>query len=308
MEGLQTLWIEPRRARRFYNRRTRRDLEVLAQSVALRWERVRAARRKLDDSALKRIDTACNYLADRTRTRLMHHAEALRDGLPIATGVIEGACRYLVKDRVDRTGARWSLIGAEAVLRLRAVRASGDFDAYRRIHLAREKARNHAARDKGAAMPDPLPAPKPRLTRVKGSTSQGFVAVEEEPHPIQKCHPAPRAALRGAPAVRWSGWDETQEWAQRRLCGGRRRKNRFQRLRQTAERSTAMKRDAPASCFSVRRGGRIGSSGTRAAPPPIESCSASLIIWVKVSATYSDEHNTRSPELKRPPWSPLVAA
>jgi hypothetical protein len=54
-----------------------------------------ASRRELDESALKRIDTACNYLADRTRTRLMHYAEARCDGLPIATGVIEGACRYL---------------------------------------------------------------------------------------------------------------------------------------------------------------------------------------------------------------------
>ena len=39
---------------------------------------------------------------------------------PIATGVIEGACRYLVKDRMEVTGARWSLAGAEAV-RLRAL-------------------------------------------------------------------------------------------------------------------------------------------------------------------------------------------
>ena len=113
------------------------------------------------------IDKACGYLADRTRTRLMHYAEALRDGLPIATGVIEGACRYLVKDRMDRTGARWSLTGAEAVLRLRAVRASGDFDAYWQFHLARDKERNHAVRYADAVIPDPLPAPKPRLRRVK---------------------------------------------------------------------------------------------------------------------------------------------
>ncbi len=47
---------------------------------------------------------------------------------------------------MDRTGARGSLTGAEAVLRLRAVRASGDFDAYWELHLAQEKARNHTAR------------------------------------------------------------------------------------------------------------------------------------------------------------------
>ena len=129
-----------------------------------------AARRKKDDNteqALRAIDSACDYLADRTRTRLMHYEEALRDGLPIATGVIEGACRYLVKDRMDRTGARWSLTGAEAVLRLRALRASGDFDAYWTFHLAREHERNHSSRYEGSNVPDPLPPPKPRLRRVK---------------------------------------------------------------------------------------------------------------------------------------------
>jgi hypothetical protein len=127
------------------------------------WE----SRRELDDTAHKMIDKACGYLANRTRTRLMHYAEALRDGLPIATGVIEGAVRYLVKDRMDRTGARWSLTGAEAVLRLRAVRASGDFDAYWQFHLARDKERNHTARYAEGAIPDPLPLPKPHLRRVK---------------------------------------------------------------------------------------------------------------------------------------------
>jgi hypothetical protein len=113
------------------------------------------------------INTSCRYLANRARTRLMHYQDALRDGLPIATGVIEGACRYLVKDRMDRTGARWSLTGAEAVLRLRAIRASGDFDAYWAFHLAQDHARNHASRYEGAEVPDALPPPKPRLRRVK---------------------------------------------------------------------------------------------------------------------------------------------
>jgi len=126
-----------------------------------------ASRRELDDDAHEAIDKTCDYLADRARTRLMHYAEALRDGLPIATGAIEGACRYLVKDRMDRTGARWSLTGAEAVMRLRAVRSSGDFDAYWQFHLARENERNHTTRYADGEVPDPLPAPKPRLRRVK---------------------------------------------------------------------------------------------------------------------------------------------
>jgi hypothetical protein len=127
-----------------------------------------AARQKdPTDAATRAIDKACDYLADRTRTRLLGYKNALRDGLPVATGVIEGACRYLVKDRMDRTGARWSLTGAEAVLRLRAVRASGDFDAYWQFHLARDHERNHASRYENAEIPEPLPPAKPRLRRVK---------------------------------------------------------------------------------------------------------------------------------------------
>jgi hypothetical protein len=71
---------------------------------------------------------------------------ALTLGWPIATGVIEGCCRYLVKDRLDVTGARWSLPSAEAVLLLRAVIANGDFDQYWQFHLKREYQRTHASR------------------------------------------------------------------------------------------------------------------------------------------------------------------
>jgi hypothetical protein len=64
-------------------------------------------------------------------------------GYPIATGVIEGACRYLIKDRLDITGARWSLSGAEAILKLRSLRASGDFEDYWAFHEKKELERNH---------------------------------------------------------------------------------------------------------------------------------------------------------------------
>ena len=71
---------------------------------------------------------------------------ALAKGWPIATGIIEGACRHLVKDRMDITGARWGLEGAEAILKLRALIANGDFDAYWRFHLRREHERIHHAK------------------------------------------------------------------------------------------------------------------------------------------------------------------
>jgi len=71
---------------------------------------------------------------------------ALTLGWPIATGVIEGACRHLVKDRLAITGARWSLPGAEAILLLRAVITNGDFNAYWRYHLQQEHQRTHTSR------------------------------------------------------------------------------------------------------------------------------------------------------------------
>jgi hypothetical protein len=57
----------------------------------------------------------------------LHYGQALDAGWPIATGVIEGACRHLTADRLSLGGARWGLDGAEAVLTLRAVIANGDF-------------------------------------------------------------------------------------------------------------------------------------------------------------------------------------
>jgi hypothetical protein len=102
-----------------------------------------ATRRGLTAQQRKAADTCAGYLLN--HTAYLRYHEYLAAGLPIATGVIEGACRHLVKDRMDLTGARWSLVGAEAVLRLRALRSSGDFDDYWRFHEAQEYQRNHAA-------------------------------------------------------------------------------------------------------------------------------------------------------------------
>ena len=94
-------------------------------------------------------DKCAGYLiAKRT---MLRYDEYLREGLAIATGVIEGACRHLISDRLDITGARWSVRGAGAVLRLRALRSSGDFAGYWRFHLHREYLRHHASRYAPAA-------------------------------------------------------------------------------------------------------------------------------------------------------------
>jgi hypothetical protein len=71
----------------------------------------------------------------------LRYDTALAAGWPIATGVIEGACRHIIGDRLGITGARWGLDGAEAVLTLRAVLSNGDFEEYWRFHLAQEHQR-----------------------------------------------------------------------------------------------------------------------------------------------------------------------
>jgi hypothetical protein len=94
-------------------------------------------------------DTCAAYLT--AKKPWLDYATALARGWPIATGVIEGACRYLVKDRMDITGARWGLDGAEAILKLRALIASGDLDNYWPFHLRQEHQRVHRSRYRLAA-------------------------------------------------------------------------------------------------------------------------------------------------------------
>jgi hypothetical protein len=76
----------------------------------------------------------------------LDYPAALANQWPIATGVIEGACRHLVQDRMGITGARWGLSGAQAILWLRAIHASGDLDAYWTYHIQQEHQRNHLSR------------------------------------------------------------------------------------------------------------------------------------------------------------------
>jgi hypothetical protein len=127
-------------AEKWVTERLRWILEGRSSQVAAGMRRA-ATRRGLRRQQRKPLDDAARYLLN--NRAYLRYDEYLAKGLPIATGVIEGACRHLVKDRMDITGARWSLSGAEAVLRLRSLRASHDFDDYWRLHLERERAANH---------------------------------------------------------------------------------------------------------------------------------------------------------------------
>ncbi len=106
--------------------------------------RRKATYHRLDASRRANADACARYLTN--KAPYLDYASALEKGWPIATGVIEGACRHLVKDRMDITGARWGLVGAEAVLKLRALRTNGDFGDYWRFHLAQERRRVHEER------------------------------------------------------------------------------------------------------------------------------------------------------------------
>jgi hypothetical protein len=105
----------------------------------------------LDARARENADNCADYLL--AKRDYLDYSRALEQGWPIATGVIEGACRHLVKDRLDLTGSRWGLEGAEAILKLRALRSNGDFDDYWTFHLNKERQRVHQARYANGAIP-----------------------------------------------------------------------------------------------------------------------------------------------------------
>jgi hypothetical protein len=102
-----------------------------------------ATRRNLTQRERAAVDRCAKYLLD--HRELLRYDEFLALGLPIATGVIEGACRHLIADRMDITGARWGLTTAEAVLKLRSLHSSGDLNAYWKFHTTREYERQHAS-------------------------------------------------------------------------------------------------------------------------------------------------------------------
>ena len=87
----------------------------------------------------ERLDNICGYFE--TNAERMRYHEYLAEGYPIATGVIEGACRHLVKDRMERAGMRWSLEGAQAMLDLRSIHISGQWDEFTAYRIRKETER-----------------------------------------------------------------------------------------------------------------------------------------------------------------------
>ena len=103
--------------------------------------RANPRKRHLD---LTDLDRAVTYLNNNQQH--MKYDKALEKGWPIATGMIEGACRFVIEDRFGITGARWSPGGAEDILKIRAVVVNGDLDDYMRYYKQRYRGEHHLAR------------------------------------------------------------------------------------------------------------------------------------------------------------------
>lgn len=98
------------------------------------------------------VQTAVGYY--RRNLPFMRYDEYLARGWPIGTGVVEGACGHLVKDRMEQAGMRWTKPGAQAVLDLRAVRLTGAWDAYWQYHRQQQHRRLYGPATRVPASPE----------------------------------------------------------------------------------------------------------------------------------------------------------
>ena len=118
-----------------------RALRILKGHVSqvIKGMRQSATKRHLSNPKKKPVEAAAAYFY-RNRAH-MRYDECLQKGWPIATGVVEGACKNLVKDRMERSGMRWTQEMAEAMLKLRAIYLSGDLEQYWTFHIKKEQER-----------------------------------------------------------------------------------------------------------------------------------------------------------------------
>ncbi|MFN7922082.1 MAG: ISKra4 family transposase [Bryobacteraceae bacterium] len=100
-----------------------------------------ATKRRLLGTARETLLKVANYF-DHNKQHMRYH-DYLAQGLPIASGSVEGACKHLIKDRMERSGMRWTEPMAEAIVKLRAIYLSGDFDDYWPYHIKQDQARLH---------------------------------------------------------------------------------------------------------------------------------------------------------------------
>jgi hypothetical protein len=134
----------------FVRQRVTQVLQGKVEAVIRAFRRLAAVRglKGVKKQALARIG---GYL--RKNRRRMRYDEYLRAGYPIASGVIEGACRHLVKDRLERAGMHWTVEGAQAMLDLRSVWIGSQWGAFQEYRIERDRERLYPHRDLVAGEP-----------------------------------------------------------------------------------------------------------------------------------------------------------
>ena len=122
-------------ASQFVRQRLLRVLEGEAAQVIAGLRRL-GTTHQLKGARKARLEKLCEFLHGNLHR--MRYDEYLRAGYPIATGVIEGACRHVIKDRMERAGMRWKVPGAQAMLQLRTIYANGDWQAFQEYRVQHE--------------------------------------------------------------------------------------------------------------------------------------------------------------------------
>jgi len=125
-------------ALRLVRKQVKRILSGKVDQVILSLRRM-ARRRGFSEGRLEDLERICGYF--RNNAERMAYDEYLAAGYPIASGVIEGACRTVVNDRMERSGMRWVFKGAHAMLGLRSIHLSVLWDDFIQFHIAMESQR-----------------------------------------------------------------------------------------------------------------------------------------------------------------------
>ena len=95
--------------------------------------------KRLSAAQRRAIHGAATYFEN--NREYMKYDEYLAAGYPIGSGVAEGACRHVVKDRLELTGMRWTVTGAQSLLHLRAIYINDDWESFQNHYIETEQAR-----------------------------------------------------------------------------------------------------------------------------------------------------------------------
>ncbi len=110
--------------------------------------KVRISKNKIKGNKLAVLKSVIEYFENNKER--MKYNEYREKGYPIGSGNVESACKYLVKDRMEKTGMRWKMSGAQAILSLRSIHLNGNMNDYWTYYMKKENFRLYNNIDKCA--------------------------------------------------------------------------------------------------------------------------------------------------------------